>query len=51
MKKSIEISLDKAREWYKKGGELREIALTAFSEKELDENIEWDYDKLLDKFA
>lgn len=51
MKKSIEISLDKAREWYKKGGELAEIALTAFSKKELDENIEWDYDKLLEKFA
>lgn len=51
MKKSIEISLDKAREWYKKGGELAEIALTAFSKNELDENIEWDYDKLLDKFA
>lgn len=51
MKKSIEISLDKAREWYKKGGELAEIALTAFSKKELDENIEWDYDELLEKFA
>ena len=51
MKKTIEISLDKAREWFKRGGELREIALTAFSTKELDENIEWDYDKLLEKFA
>lgn len=51
MKKIIEISLDKAREWYKKGGELKEIALTAFSTNELDENIEWDYDKLLKKFA
>ena len=51
MKKTIEISLDKAREWYKKGGELAEIALTAFSKKELDENIEWDYDELLEKFA
>ena len=51
MKKSIEISLDKAREWYKRGGELREIALTAFSENELNEKIEWDYDKLLEKFA
>ena len=51
MKKSIEISLDKAREWYKKGGELAEIALTAFSKNELDENIEWDYDKLLEQFA
>ena len=37
MKKSIEISLDKAREWYKKGGELREIALTAFVEKQTKE--------------
>lgn len=51
MKKSIEISLDKAIEWYRKGGELREIALTAFSKKELDENIEWDYDELLEQFA
>ena len=51
MKKSIEISLDKAREWYKRGGELAEIALTAFSKKELDENIEWDYNKLLAEFA
>ena len=52
MKKIIEISLDKAREWYKKGGELKKLALTAFSKNELDdENIEWDYDKLLKKFA
>ena len=51
MKKIIEISLDKAREWYKKGGELKKIALTAFSKKELDENIELDYDELLEKFA
>ena len=28
-------TLDKAKEWYKKGGELKEIALQAFSEKEL----------------
>ena len=51
MKKTIEISLDKAREWFKRGGELKEIALTAFSKKELDENIEWDYNKLLAEFA
>ena len=51
MKKTIEISLDKAREWYKKGGELKELALTVFSTKELDEIIEWDYDELLKKFA
>ena len=51
MKKIIEISLDKAREWYKKGGELKKLALTAFSKDDLDENIKWDYDKLLEKFA
>ena len=31
----VTLTLDKAKEWYKKGGELREIALQAFSEKEL----------------
>ena len=49
--RNVKISLDKAREWYKKGGELKELALTVFSIKELDENIEWNYDKLLKKFA
>ena len=31
----IKLTLEKAKEWYKKGGELKEIALQAFSEKEL----------------
>ena len=31
----VTLTLDKAKEWYKKGGELREIALQAFTEKEL----------------
>ena len=31
----VTLTLDKAKEWYKKGGELREITLQAFSEKEL----------------
>ena len=34
-KRNIILTLDKAKEWYKKGGELREIALQAFSEQEL----------------
>ena len=34
--RNITLTLDKAKEWYKKGGELREIALQAFNEKELD---------------
>lgn len=33
--RNITLNLDKAKEWYKKGGELREIALQAFTEKEL----------------
>ena len=33
--RNITLTLDKAKEWYKKGGELKEIALQAFDEKEL----------------
>lgn len=33
--RNITLTLDKAKEWYKKGGELREIALQAFTNKEL----------------
>lgn len=31
----VTLTLDKAKEWYKKGGELREIALQAFTKDEL----------------
>lgn len=37
--RNVKISLDKAREWYNKGGELKEIALQAFNEKELDDEL------------
>ena len=33
--RTVEISLDTAKRWYKQGGELKEMALGAFSEKEL----------------
>ena len=33
--RNVTFTLDKAKEWYKKGGELKEIALQAFTEKEL----------------
>ena len=33
--RNIKISLDKAREWYNKGGELKELALSAFTENEI----------------
>lgn len=33
--RNITLTLDKAQEWYNKGGELKEIALQAFTEKEL----------------
>ena len=36
--RNVKISLDKAREWYNKGGELKEIALSAFTEKEITES-------------
>ena len=37
--RNVKISLDKAREWYNKGGELKEIALSAFTEKEIKEIV------------
>lgn len=33
--KNVQLTLDKAREWYSKGGELKEVALQAFTEEEL----------------
>lgn len=33
--RNVKISLDKAREWYNKGGELKELALSTFSEEEI----------------
>jgi hypothetical protein len=33
--RNITLTLEKAKEWYKKGGDLKEIALQAFTEKEL----------------
>lgn len=33
--RNITLTLEKAKEWYKKGGELKEVALQAYSEKEL----------------
>ena len=33
--RNITLTLEKAREWYNKGGELKEVALQAFTEKEL----------------
>ena len=36
--RNVKISLDKAREWYNKGGELKEIALSAFTKNEIKES-------------
>lgn len=33
--RNITLTLEKAKEWYQKGGELREVALQAYSEEEL----------------
>ena len=37
--RNVKISLDKAREWHKQGGELKELALSAFSEEEIKANM------------
>ena len=37
--RSIKISLKRAREWYNRGGEYKELALSAFTEKEIKENM------------
>jgi len=37
-KRNVELTLNKAKEWYKQGGELKEVALQAFSESELNDN-------------
>ena len=36
--RNITLTLDKAKEWYKKGGELKEVALQAYSKEELTKN-------------
>ena len=36
--RSIKISLERARDWYNRGGEYKELALNAFSEKEITES-------------
>lgn len=33
--RNVELTLEKAQEWYKKGGDLKEVALQAFTEEEL----------------
>lgn len=43
----VEISLEKAREWYKQGGSLREIALQAFSKAELEQYPLYTYGQLM----
>lgn len=37
--RSIKISLERARDWYNRGGEYKELALSAFSEKEIKEIV------------
>ena len=35
--RNVKLTLEKAKEWYKKGGELKEVALQAYKEEELKE--------------
>ena len=36
--RNVKISLERAREWYNRGGEYKELALSAFSEEEITES-------------
>lgn len=44
-KRNIEITLEKAKEWYKQGGDLKEVALQAFNEDELKDNFPTSWDE------
>ena len=37
--RNVKISLERAREWYNRGGEYKELALSAFSEEEIQVSI------------
>ena len=37
--RNVKISLERAREWYNRGGEYKELALSAFSEEEIKASI------------
>lgn len=37
--RNVKITLEKAREWYNQGGKLKELALSAFTEKEIKEIV------------
>lgn len=37
--RNVKISLEKARDWYNRGGEYKELALSAFSEEEIKEIV------------
>ena len=50
--RNITLTLDKAKEWYNKGGELKEIALQAFSEKELTKvDLPKTWEEFCDKYS
>lgn len=40
--RNVKVSLEKAREWYKSDGTLKEIALQAFTKDELEELPKWE---------
>jgi hypothetical protein len=46
-KRKITLTIEKAVEWYRKGGELREVALQAFDETELDHDDDYYLDEYI----
>lgn len=50
MERNVTLTLEKAKEWYNKGGELKEIALQAFTEKELNP-LPRSWEEFCDKYS
>ena len=48
--RNITLTLDKAKEWYNKGGELKEVALQAFTENELNP-LPRSWEEFCDKYS
>lgn len=48
--RNITLTLEKAKEWYKKGGELKEIALQAFTEEELTNGLPKTWEEFCEKY-
>lgn len=49
-KRNVSIDLNKAKEWFNKGGELKEIALQAYTKEELENNLCTSWEEYANRF-